>query len=180
MTCTKSQRLCSSVSVGLGAAHRPCVHYSRHCRTLRSRPLVANAQHGSSDDSDDLQLQAVPSESSETQTMNMYAEESPRVMLQVAFSRRKAVTTLAQPVWSLSFHMGVHMNSFKNTKLQEKNIQNASHVRPVLLIAGAASICWSSYSSPNAAAEASQVKHIRRLCVGPCHPGGCPIREKRK
>ncbi len=122
MTCTKSQRLCSSVPVGLGAAHRPCVHYSMHRRTLRSRHLVPNAKHWSSDDSDDLQLQAVPNESGEMQTM---AEESPRVMLQVAFSRRKAATTLAQPIWSLSFHMGIQMNSCKNTQLED--IQNVSH-----------------------------------------------------
>ena len=88
MTCTESQRLCSLVPVGLGAAHRPCVHHSFHCRALRSRHLVPNAKHGSSDDSDDLQLQAVPSESGDMQTTETYAEESPRVMLQVAFSRR--------------------------------------------------------------------------------------------
>lgn len=74
-----------------------------HCRTLRSRHVVPNAKHGSSDDSDDLQLQAVPSESGETQTMDSHAEETPRVMLQVAFSRREAATTLAQPVWSLTY-----------------------------------------------------------------------------
>lgn len=78
----ESQRLCSSVPVGLGAAHRPWVHFSMHCRALRGRHLVPNAKHGSSDDSDDLQLQAVPSESGEMQTMESYAEESPRVMLQ--------------------------------------------------------------------------------------------------
>lgn len=83
----ESQRLCSSVPVGLGAAHRPWVHFSMHCRALRGRHLVPNAKHGSSDDSDDLQLQAVPSESGEMQTMESYAEVSPRVMLQVAFSR---------------------------------------------------------------------------------------------
>ena len=170
MTCTTSQRLCSSMPVGLGAAHRPCVHCFMHCRTLRSRHLVPNAKHWSSDDSDDLQLQAVPSESGEMQTMESYAEEGPRVMLQVAFSRRKGPTILAQLVWSLSFHMGIQMNS-RTCRIS---------VRPMLLLAGAASICWSSCSSPNAAAEASQVKHIGRLCVGPCHPGGCQIRKKRK
>ena len=170
MTCTKSQRVCSSVPVGLGAIHRPCAHYCMRCRTLRSRHLVPNAKHGSSDDSDDLQLEAGPSESGEVQTVESYAEETPRAMLQVAFSRRKAATTLAQPVWSLSFHMGIQMNS-RTCRIS---------VRPMLLLAGAASICWSSCSSPNAAAEASQVKHIGRLCVGPCHPGGCQIRKKRK
>ncbi len=150
MTCTKSQRLCSSVPSGLGAAHRPCVHCSMHCRTLRSRHLVPNAKHGSSDDSDDLQLRAVPSESGEMLTMESYAEESPRIMLQVAFSRRKAATTLAQPVWSVSFHMGIQKNSYKNTC---RTCRIA--VSPMLLLAGAASVCWSSCSSPNAAAEAS-------------------------
>ncbi len=94
MTCTKSQRLCSSVPAGLGAAHRPCIHSSTHCSTLRSRHFVLNAKHGSSDDSDDMQLQAVPCESGEMQSMESYAEESPRAMLQVALSRRKGATTL--------------------------------------------------------------------------------------
>ena len=125
MTRTKSQRVCSSVPVGLGAIHRPCAHYCMRCRTLRSRHLVPNAKHGSSDDSDDLQLEAGPSESGEVQTVESYAEKTPRAMLQVAFSRRKAATTLAQPVWSLSFHMGVQMNSCQDTQLE--HIRNVSH-----------------------------------------------------
>ncbi|KAL0026873.1 hypothetical protein WJX77_008203 [Trebouxia sp. C0004] len=41
-----------------------------------------NAKEESSDDSDDLQLQAVPNESGDMQTITSYAEESPQVMLQ--------------------------------------------------------------------------------------------------